>query len=84
MAEIWGFQENPGWLVISNPPGTAGGPDGRDRTLSVKNRKIGQKIIFFSRKKKITQKLCQNIGGNNSGITHITERVKRIFYAYLS
>ena len=33
-----------------NTPGTAGGPDGRDRTLALKSKKDGRKS-FFSRKK---------------------------------
>ena len=40
--------------AIENPPGTRGGPSGRDRTLALKRRKK-PKIIFFSLKKiKIT------------------------------
>ena len=36
--------------TISNTPGTAGGPGGRDRTLAVKSRKTAEKITFFSKK----------------------------------
>ena len=32
-----------------NTPGTAGGPGGRDRMLSVKSQKITRKSGFFSR-----------------------------------
>ena len=30
-----------------NTPGTAGGPGGRDRTPSVKSRKIARKTVFL-------------------------------------
>ena len=33
--------------LIKNAPGTAGGPGGRDRTLSVKSRKNVRKITFL-------------------------------------
>ena len=35
---------------ISNTPGTAGGPGGRDRTLAVKSRKTAEKSAFFVKK----------------------------------
>ena len=41
---------------MSNTPGTAGGPGGRDRTLAVKNRKNGRKRL--------------NDGNNNGQATH--------------
>ena len=44
------------WKFISNTPGTAGGPGGRDRTLAIKSKKIARKSPFFLGGKKITQK----------------------------
>ena len=43
-------------LIHINTPGTAGGPDGRARTLAVKSRKHAKKSAFLVKKKKITQK----------------------------
>ena len=37
-----------------NTPGTAGGPGGRDRTLTVKSRKTSEKSPFFLKKIKFT------------------------------
>ena len=38
-------------FLLSNTPGTAGGPGGRDRTLALKSRKTIKKSFFFFRKK---------------------------------
>ena len=37
-----------------NTPGTAGGPGGRDRTLTVKSRKTAEKSAFFRKKIQFT------------------------------
>ena len=36
--------------IISNTPGTTGGPGGRDRTLAVKSRKTAENQFFFIKK----------------------------------
>ena len=43
------------WLLLTNTPGTAGGPGGRDRTLAVKSRKLSEKTLFFLKKIKFCQ-----------------------------
>ena len=42
--------------LFKNTPGTAGGPGGHDRTLAVKSRKNGRKVIFFRKKNNFTPK----------------------------
>ena len=44
-------------LRISNTPGTAGGPGGRDRTLAVKSRKNVRKISFLRNKINLPPKI---------------------------
>ena len=39
--------------IVTNTPGTAGGPGGRDRTLAVKSRKIARKLALEKKKKKL-------------------------------
>ena len=39
---------------MSNTPGTAGGPGGRDGTLAGKSRKNARKSFFFRKKIEIT------------------------------
>ena len=36
---------------VTNSPGTAGGPDGRDRTLALKSKKMLENLCVFFRKK---------------------------------
>ena len=39
--------------LCKNTPGTAGGPGGHDRTLTVKSRKMAKNQHFFRKKNKI-------------------------------
>ena len=41
-------------VCITNTPGTAGGPGGRNQTLAVKSRKNARKSVFFHKKIKIS------------------------------
>ena len=43
---------------IKNTPGIAGGPRGRDRTLTVKRRKPPENQLFSLKKQKLPRFLC--------------------------